>query len=139
MRGIGRHLSANPGAWASLMRGEQPTPINRLGLPHFLANVKIHTSRTHKENSVAQLITRVFMNGNSQAVRIPQEFRLASNRAQISRNAQGDLVIRAVPTQRGTALFEALEKFDPVVTADWMAQIIKDRQEPDPVQERETL
>jgi antitoxin VapB len=88
---------------------------------------------------VAQVITRVFMNGNSQAVRIPQEFRLASNQAQISRNAQGDLVIRAVPTQRGTALFEALEKFDPEVTADWMAQIIKDRQEPDPVQERETL
>ena len=37
-------------------------------------------------------VSRVFMNGNSQAVRIPQEFRLDTNTVEISRNEQGDLV-----------------------------------------------
>jgi antitoxin VapB len=88
---------------------------------------------------MTDLITRVFMNGNSQAVRIPQEFRLTSSQARISRNAQGDLVIRAVPTQRGTALLAALELFDQAVTDDWVAQMIEVRQSPDPVQDREVL
>ena len=42
-------------------------------------------------------ISRVFMNGNSQAVRIPQEFRLATSRVEIFRNADGDLVLHPVP------------------------------------------
>ena len=37
-------------------------------------------------------ISRVFMNGNSQAVRIPQEFRLNTARVEIFRNAVGDPV-----------------------------------------------
>ena len=39
-------------------------------------------------------LSRVFMNGNSQAVRIPQEFRLATSRVEIFRNADGDLVLQ---------------------------------------------
>ena len=39
------------------------------------------------------LTTRVFNNGNSQAVRIPAEFRLDTDRVSISRNESGDLVI----------------------------------------------
>jgi antitoxin VapB len=35
------------------------------------------------------LPSRVFMNGNSQAVRIPAEFRLSSDRVQISRTPEG--------------------------------------------------
>ena len=42
-------------------------------------------------------ISRVFMNGNSQAVRIPQEFRLSSSRVQIFLNADGDLVLHPIP------------------------------------------
>jgi antitoxin VapB len=56
--------------------------------------------------------SRVFMNGNSQAVRIPQEFRLDSNQVEISRNADGDLVLHPLPTNRGEALLAALERFD---------------------------
>ena len=52
------------------------------------------------------------MNGNSQAVRIPQEFRLASSQVEIFRNTDGDLVIRSMPTERGTALLEVLNAFD---------------------------
>jgi len=56
--------------------------------------------------------SRVFMNGNSQAVRIPQEFRLSSSRVQIFRNADGDLVLHPMPTDRGAALLDALSAFD---------------------------
>ena len=44
-----------------------------------------------------EYITRVFKNGNSQAVRIPAELRLNSDRVQIFKNEQGDLVIHPMP------------------------------------------
>jgi antitoxin VapB len=42
--------------------------------------------------------TRIFKNGNSQAVRIPQEFRLDVAQVEISRNANGDLKITRSPS-----------------------------------------
>lgn len=62
---------------------------------------------------MSSVMTRVFMNGNSQAVRIPQEFRLTARRVEIHRNADGDLVLHPVTAGRGTALLEALNAFDP--------------------------
>jgi antitoxin VapB len=53
------------------------------------------------------LTTRVFMNGNSQAVRIPVELRIATDRVQISRNEQGDLVLHPLRPERGAALLQA--------------------------------
>lgn len=80
-------------------------------------------------------ISRVFMNGNSQAVRIPQEFRLTSSRVEISRNDAGDLVIHPLPSDRGQAVLEALDGFDEefieILEADRFAQA--------PMQERESL
>ena len=58
------------------------------------------------------LTTRIFKNGNSQAVRIPQEFRLDVTQVEISRNNKGDLVIHPLPVNRGKALLAALEAFD---------------------------
>ena len=58
------------------------------------------------------LSSRVFMNGDSQAVRIPQEFRLNTSQVKITRNKDGDLVIHAIPENRGTALLDALSAFD---------------------------
>ena len=58
------------------------------------------------------LTTRVFMNGDSQAVRIPSEFRLDTDLVQITRNEQGDLVLRPVHARRGPGLLEALRGFD---------------------------
>ena len=45
----------------------------------------------------ASLPSRVFMNGNSQAVRIPAEFRLSTDQVQISRTPEGDLIIHPCP------------------------------------------
>jgi antitoxin VapB len=75
------------------------------------------------------------MNGNSQAVRIPQEFRLTGNRVEISRNEAGDLVIHPLPTDRGLALLEALEGFDD----EFIDILEEDRQMQSPPQERESL
>ena len=49
------------------------------------------------------LTSRVFNNGNSQAVRIPAEFRLNTDRVRILRNEQGDLVIHPLRAERGAA------------------------------------
>lgn len=54
------------------------------------------------------LITRVFNNGNSQAVRIPAEFRLDTDQVSIRRNEEGDLVIHPLRARRGAALLDAL-------------------------------
>ena len=58
------------------------------------------------------LSTRVFMNGNSQAVRIPQAFRLNAQRVEITCTSQGDLLIHPLSVDRGSALLEALSTLD---------------------------
>lgn len=58
------------------------------------------------------LNSRVFMDGNNQAVRIPQEFSLNTSQVEITRNKDGDLVIHPIPENRGTALLDALSAFD---------------------------
>ena len=81
------------------------------------------------------LNSRVFMNGNSQAVRIPQEFRLNTSQVEITRNKDGDLVIRALPENRGTALLDALSAFD-----DDFIEILEEHYRTQPaMQEREDL
>ncbi len=80
-------------------------------------------------------LSRVFMNGNSQAVRIPQEFRFDTDQVEISRNHDGDLVLHAVAVDRGQALLAALRGFD-----DEFAGILQTQQrEQQPPQEREAL
>jgi len=75
------------------------------------------------------------MNGNSQAVRIPQEFRLNARRVEISRTEQGDLLIHPIPVDRGAALLDALAAFDD----DFVAAVEAARAEQPPMQEREPL
>ena len=60
------------------------------------------------ERDVETLTTKVFNNGNSQAVRIPAEFRLDTDRVSISRTESGDLVIHPLRAERGAALLDAL-------------------------------
>ncbi len=79
--------------------------------------------------------SRVFMNGNSQAVRIPAELRLCTDRVQISRTADGDLLIHPCPAQRGQALLNALAGFD----AEYVACLEQQQAQKLPVQERELL
>jgi len=70
---------------------------------------------------------RVFQSGNSQAVRLPKEFRLTAERVQIFRQG-GDIVLREQPA---TAIFDALS----ALPADFMA----DGRGDTPPQERESF
>ncbi|MDP2794495.1 MAG: AbrB/MazE/SpoVT family DNA-binding domain-containing protein [Sulfurisoma sp.] len=79
------------------------------------------------------------MNGNSQAVRIPQEFRLAVNRVEIFRNDEGDLVIHPLPENRGQALLDALAGFGDEFGDEFVGILEEDRRDRAPVQEREPL
>jgi len=70
----------------------------------------MHTvTYVHPGVSMTALTTRVFMNGNSQAVRIPAELRLDTDRVEITRTANGDLVLHPLREGRGSALLQALE------------------------------
>ena len=81
------------------------------------------------------LITRAFMSGNSQAVRIPAELRLDADRVEIFRTASGDLVIHPLIEQRGDALLRAIEGF----ADDFVAALEDDRAAAPPMQDREAL
>ncbi len=84
------------------------------------------------------LITRVFMNGNSQAVRIPAEFRLDTDRVRISRNEQGDLVLHPLRAERGAALLAALHALHEVDEI-FIAALEAEHEAPLPMQERDGL
>lgn len=81
------------------------------------------------------LTTRVFMNGNSQAVRIPAELRLDTDRVEITLTQEGDLLIHPIRQERGDALLQALEGFDD----DFIRALEKDRAGQPPMQDREQL
>ena len=81
------------------------------------------------------LFSRVFTNGNSQAVRIPAEFRLSSQQVQITQMENGDLLVHPLPVQRGEMLLAALSGFD----ADFVAALEADRATALPDQVRDEL
>jgi antitoxin VapB len=81
------------------------------------------------------LTTRIFKNGNSQAVRIPQEFRIEATQVQISRNDNGDLVIHPLPVDRGAALVAALNAFD----EDFVNQLEQNYEQQPAMQDRDAL
>jgi antitoxin VapB len=87
---------------------------------------------------VETLTTRVFNNGNSQAVRIPAEFRLDTDRVSISRNEVGDLVIHPLRAERGVALLDALRAVGEADLA-FIAALEAEQAGQQPLQEREAL
>ena len=84
---------------------------------------------------MSTLTTRIFKNGNSQAVRIPQEFRIDATQVEISREANGDLVIHPLPLDRGAALLAVLNGFD----EDFVSQLEQNYQQQPAMQDREAL
>ena len=87
---------------------------------------------------MSTMTTRVFINGNSQAVRIPAQFRLDSDRVLISRNEAGDLVLHPLRPNRGDALMQALQSLreaDP----SFVDALECERSDAAPVQERDPL
>lgn len=81
------------------------------------------------------MLTRVFQSGNSQAVRIPADFRLNVDTVEIFKSENGDLILRQPIPQKGLGdeLFELFANFD-----DDVIRAIEDRDN-DPPQEREAL
>jgi len=79
--------------------------------------------------------SRVFMSGNSQAVRIPQRFRLNSDEVTITQTSDGALVIRPIAQDRGAQLLAVLEGFDD----DFIESLERDQEELAPPQECEDL
>lgn len=81
------------------------------------------------------MLTRVFQSGNSQAVRIPADFRLNVDTVEIFKSENGDLILRQPTPQKGLGdeLFELFANFD-----DDVIRAIEDRDN-DPPQERESL
>lgn len=72
---------------------------------------------------------RVFQSGNSQAVRLPKEFRLDVDRVEIFRQGN-DIVLRQIPAS-AVAVFDLLAS----LPADFMA----DGRHDTPAQERESF
>lgn len=81
------------------------------------------------------LTTRVFMNGNSQAVRIPQAFQLDAQQVEISRAENGDLVIHPIKAKRGDQLLAALTQFD----EDFVEALADEALSPQTMQDRDAL
>ncbi len=98
------------------------------------AHINVHT----QEVDVETLTTRVFNNGNSQAVRIPAEFRLDTDRVRISRNEHGDLIIQPLRPGRGAALLEALRAVQEADAA-FADAVATACDHPLPMQDREAL
>lgn len=72
---------------------------------------------------------RIFQSGNSQAVRLPKEFRFDTDQVEIFRQGN-DIVLRQVPTS-AVAVFDLLSS----LPADFMAEGRQDT----PPQEREAF
>lgn len=74
-------------------------------------------------------LARIFQSGNSQAVRLPKEFRLDAEQVEIFRQGN-DIVLRQLPGN-GAALFDLLS----TLPTDFMAEGRQDS----PPQEREAF
>jgi antitoxin VapB len=91
-------------------------------------------------NRVAQVLAVLGLDLDppSQAVRLPAEFRLDTDRVSISRNESGDLVIHPLRAERGAALLDALRAVGEADVA-FIAALETERAWHQPLQEREAL
>lgn len=55
-------------------------------------------------------IAKVFMNGRSQAVRLPKEFRFDTDEVMVERQADGAVVLRPLPADAHAAWLARLDK-----------------------------
>ena len=78
-------------------------------------------------------LTRVFNNGNSQAVRIPQAFRIDATEVEISRDESGNLIIHPLHPKCGDALLALLAQIN---DSALVAELKKNHRQQVPMQER---
>jgi antitoxin VapB len=79
--------------------------------------------------------SRIFKNGNSQAVRIPHEFQLNAQRVEISKTIDGDLLIHPITDRRGGQLLALLDDFDD----EFILALEQDRKANPAMQDRDDL
>lgn len=80
------------------------------------------------------MMTRIFQSGNSQAVRIPMDFRFDVDTVEIFKAENGDVILRPIKTQtRGEQFLALFDGFD-----DNFIQTLEQREDLPP-QEREAL
>lgn len=80
------------------------------------------------------MMTRIFQSGNSQAVRIPMDFRFDVDTVEIFKAENGDVILRPIqPQNRGEAFLALFDDFD-----ESFIQAVEAR-ENTPPQEREAL
>lgn len=80
------------------------------------------------------MMTRIFQSGNSQAVRIPVDFRFDVDTVEIFKAENGDVILRPIkPQTRGEQFLALFDSFD-----DDFIQALEQREDLPP-QERETL
>lgn len=103
---------------------------------HWFAGAIVHHSLTgfadlyilsYIHRGKVMKTAKIFMSGNSQAVRIPKEFQLEGDEVEIQR--RGNVLVLRPKKKSWAALIESLKKF----TDDFMAQ---GRRQP-PVQKRD--
>ncbi|MEM7736425.1 MAG: type II toxin-antitoxin system VapB family antitoxin [Deinococcota bacterium] len=61
------------------------------------------------------MITKVFQSGNSQAVRIPKEFRLEQDEVEIIKRGD-ELILRPYKPASAAVIFDALASFESDIT-----------------------
>ena len=90
-------------------------------------------------HSNAATRSKVFKSGNSQAVRIPASLRLDTDEVKISKLADGKLLIEPIfdkeTLSRGQLLLSVLSGFD----SDFIEALEDSKNNPLPIQERESL
>ena len=63
-------------------------------------------------------VARVFMNGRSQAVRLPKEFRLSTNQVRVRRGEAGELILEPLPFDHKAWLAQLKKMADPNFMAE---------------------
>jgi antitoxin VapB len=93
----------------------EPTSIT-VGIPVDNRIFSVYTERISLNCGATMTYARVFQSGNSQAVRLPKEFRFDSEQVEIFR--RGDEVILREHPSSALAIFNALSQ----LPADFMAR-----------------
>lgn len=79
------------------------------------------------------MITKVFQSGNSQAVRIPFDFRLDVDKVEILRGENDDIILRPIKSIPAMAFLDLFSDFD----EDFIQAL--EQRDNNPPQERESL
>ncbi|NBI42476.1 AbrB/MazE/SpoVT family DNA-binding domain-containing protein [[Haemophilus] felis] len=79
------------------------------------------------------MITKVFQSGNSQAVRIPFDFRLDVDKVEILRGENDDIILRPIKSTPAMAFLDLFSDFD----EDFIQAL--EQRDNNPPQERESL